>query len=65
LWIHRNLAPSLLAVGRVEEARKSLATLFEAYPEMSIEKYRQAMVFSPRVLDRLCGLLRQLGIPER
>ncbi len=63
-WIHRNLAPSLLAVGREAEARQSLATLFAAYPDMSVEKFRQAMVFSPRVLDRICALLRRLGIPE-
>jgi adenylate cyclase len=64
-WIHRNLAPSLLALGREEEARQSLAVLDMAYPGLSLEKYRQAMLFSPRVMDRLCGLLRQLGIPEQ
>jgi adenylate cyclase len=64
-WIHRNLAPSLLAVGREAEARRSLAALTAAYPDMSVEKFRRAMVFSPRVLDRICDLLRRLGIPEQ
>jgi hypothetical protein len=31
---------------------------------MSIDKFREAMVFSPKVLDRICDQLRRLGIPE-
>lgn len=63
-WIHRNLAPALFAVGREEEAKKSLETLRWAYPEISIAKFREAMVFSPAAIDRIAGWLRKLGIPE-
>jgi adenylate cyclase len=63
-WIHRNLSAALMAVGREEEARKSLQTLLWAYPSFSIAKFREAMVFSPAVIERIAGWLRKLGIPE-
>ena len=30
----------------------------------SIRKYREAMVFTPRMLDRMADQMRQLGLPE-
>ena len=64
LWIHRNNAAALLGAGRVQEARASLARVREAYPGFSIRRFREAMVFSPRALDRIADQLRQLGVPE-
>jgi adenylate cyclase len=64
LWIHRNLAPVLQAAGRLEEARKSRDALIAAYPDLTIAKFREALVFSPRLLDRLAEQMRALGIPE-
>jgi adenylate cyclase len=63
-WIHRNLAPALLGAGRTEEAKKSCAKMFKAYPEMSIKRFKDAMVFSPAVLDRIGKQLAELGVPE-
>lgn len=65
IWIHRNLAAALQGAGRVEEAKESLAKLAESYPGFSITKYREAMVFTPRTLDRIGEQLRALGVPER
>ncbi len=64
LWIHRNLAAALCGAGRLDEARASRDVLLAAYPNLSIGKYKEAMVFSPAVLDRICGQLRALGVPE-
>ncbi|MBK0400972.1 tetratricopeptide repeat protein [Limibaculum sp. M0105] len=64
LWIHRNLAASLLAAGREAEAQASRDVLLKAYPGFTTQMFREAMVFSPRVLDRLCALLQRLGVPE-
>jgi adenylate cyclase len=64
VWIHRTLAPSLLAAGREREALASRDALLAAYPDFTVKKFRHAMVFSPRVLDRVGALLAQLGIPE-
>ncbi len=65
LWIHRNLAPALHAVGRHDEAKASREVLLKAYPTFNIAKFREAMVFSPRALDRMAEQLRALGIPEQ
>lgn len=64
LWIHRNLAAALQGAGRHDEARASLAMLFAAYPAFNVRKFKEAMVFSPAVLDRIAGQLRALGVPE-
>lgn len=64
-WIHRNLAPVLLAAGREAEAEDSKAILFSKFPDLTIERYKQAMVFSPPALERISVYLRQLGMPER
>jgi len=64
LWIHRNLAAALQGAGRESEAKASLAKLLATYPGFTIKKYREAMVFSPRALDRMIEQIRRLGLPE-
>jgi adenylate cyclase len=64
LWIHRNLAAALVGAGRLDEARASLARVREAYPGFNLRIFREAMVFTPRALDRMAEQLRQLGVPE-
>jgi adenylate cyclase len=63
-WIYRNLAASLSGAGRVEEAKQAFAELMRSYPDLTISKFKQAMVFSPAVLDRMAGNLRRLGLPD-
>jgi adenylate cyclase len=63
-WIYRNLASSLSGAGRVEEAKQAFAELMRSYPDLTVSKYKQAMVFSPAVLDRMAEYLRKLGLPD-
>ena len=63
-WIHRNLAPALLASGRQDETFASRDKLMVAYPDMTVRKFKEAMVFSQPVLDRIGALLLELGVPE-
>jgi adenylate cyclase len=63
-WIYRNLAASLSGAGRVEEAKQAFAELMRSYPDLTISKFKQAMVFSPAVLDRMAENLRKLGLPD-
>jgi adenylate cyclase len=63
-WIYRNLASVLSGAGRVEEAKQAFAVLKRYYPDLTISKFKQAMVFSPAVLDRMGENLRKLGLPE-
>lgn len=62
-WIHRNLAPALLGAGRTAEAAASRDTLMAAYPSMTLQKFRDAMVFPGHMLDRVEKQLLELGVP--
>jgi adenylate cyclase len=64
-WVHRNLSAALHGAGRAAEALASRDALLAAYPEMTVAKFKDAMVFSSRVLDRIGDQLRQLGVPEK
>jgi adenylate cyclase len=64
LWLHRNLAPALLGAGRLDAARASYAALMKAYPGFTVRRFREGMVFTPRVLDRIGRQLIALGVPE-
>ena len=64
VWINRNLAAALAGMGRLEEAKAALAKVMTAYPGFSIRRFREAMVFTPRALDRMTEQMRLLGVPE-
>jgi adenylate cyclase len=53
-----------VGAGRDAEARASYDALMAAYPDMTVKKFKDAMVFSPRVLDRIGAQLLELGLPE-
>jgi adenylate cyclase len=63
-WIHRNLAPALLGAGNKQEARRSYEILIAAYPNLTVKDFKNAMVFSQQVLDRIGAQLLELGVPE-
>jgi adenylate cyclase len=63
-WIYRNLASTLSGAGRIEEAKKALSEMMRAYPDMTISKFKQAMVFSGPTLNRMADNLRKLGLPD-
>jgi adenylate cyclase len=64
MWIYRNLASSLSGAGRMEEAKKAYVEMTRSYPVLTASKFRQAMVFSAPVLDRMVDNLRKLGLPD-
>jgi adenylate cyclase len=63
-WIYRNLASSLSGAGRVEEAGQAYAEMIRNYPDLTVSKFKQAMVFSAPALGRMAENLRKLGLPE-
>lgn len=63
-WIYRNLAPALMAAGRYEDAEAAKKLMLQAYPAMTVKRFKDAMVFSPKTLENLAVYLRKLGIPE-
>ena len=64
VWIYRNLASSLSGAGRVEEAKQAFAEMMRSYPDLTVSKFKKAMVFSPFSLNRMAENLRKLGLPD-
>ena len=63
-WIYRHLASSLSGASRIEEGKQAFAEMTRNYPDLTVSKFKQAMVFSPAVLDRMAENLRKLGLPD-
>ena len=63
-WIYRHLASSLSGAGRIEEAKRALAEMMRYYPDLTVSKFKQAMVFSSATLERMADNLRKLGLPD-
>jgi adenylate cyclase len=63
-WIYRHLASSLSGGGRIEEAKQALAEMMRYYPDLTVSKFKQAMVFSHATMDRVADNLRKLGLPD-
>jgi len=58
------LSASLSGAGRVEEAKQAYAEMMRNYPDLTVSKFKQAMVFSPATLNRMAENLRKLGLPD-
>ena len=48
----------------MDEARQAFAEMLRYYPELTIAKFKQAMVCSPATLAVMGENLRKLGLPE-
>jgi adenylate cyclase len=64
LWIYRNLSTALSGAGRIEEAKEAFDEMLRSYPDLTVSKFKRAMVFSAPALDRMAENLRKLGLPE-
>jgi adenylate cyclase len=62
-WILRNIVSSLVGAGHIKEAQAEYARLCAEYPGLTAAKFRNAMVFSPAVLDRMIANLKKVGLP--
>jgi adenylate cyclase len=63
-WILRNVVTALAGAGRIAEAAAELERVRRFYPGLTVRKFRQAMVFSAPVLERMCAHMRLAGLPE-
>jgi adenylate cyclase len=63
-WLYRHLAGALSGAGRTLEAKAALVELLRSYPDFTIAKFRQAMVFAHDAVDRMAENLRRIGVPE-
>ena len=63
-WLYRNLTSALVGAGQVEDAKQTFAELMRHYPDLTVAKFRQAMVFSAPTMDRMVRHLQSLGLAE-
>lgn len=63
-WILRNLVSALVGARRMDEAAIECKKLMAAYPGLTVTKFRNAMVFSPAMLDRMGAHLKLAGVPD-
>jgi adenylate cyclase len=63
-WVHRNLCAAFFGAGRRDEALSSAKKLMQVHPNMTVKRFKEAMVFSSSVLDRIGDQMTALGIPE-
>ena len=63
-WILRSLVSALAGAGRMDEAAVELKRLMVAYPDLTVTKFKEAMVFTPATLERMAANLRKVGLPE-
>ena len=53
-------------MGRMEEARASVARALELNPKISIESWRKAMLYKDlEYTERILEALREAGLPEK
>ncbi len=64
IWIYRSYASGLVGAGKIEEAKHAYAKLMEAYPDITAQKIHQAMVFTPKFMNRMLKNLKMLGLPD-
>ena len=63
-WLYRHLASSLSGAGRIAEAKQALAETMLRYPDLTIAKFKQAMVFSAVTMNQVAENLRKVGLPD-
>jgi adenylate cyclase len=63
-WILRFLVSALVGAGRMDEAKVEFEHLRSVYPDSTITKFRNAMMFSPAMMDRMAAHWRAVGLPD-
>lgn len=64
VWMYRRLVPALWMAGRREDAKEGVRRLLLAYPDLTAEKVRRALPFTPEHNAWNCELLVKAGMPK-
>ena len=62
VWINHALTPAYALGGRKERARRSLAELTRAFPDLTIEQVRSGLPYRSGYLDRVAEGLESVGM---
>jgi adenylate cyclase len=48
----------------MDEAAVEFKALMTAYPDLTVTKYKKALVYSPVTLDRMAAHMKTVGLPD-
>lgn len=63
-WVYRHLASALSGAGRMDEAGQAFSMMMQCYPDLTVARVREALLYSDAVLDRMVDNLKALGLPD-
>ncbi|MGE5202886.1 MAG: helix-turn-helix domain-containing protein [Acidobacteriota bacterium] len=64
-WVHRTMCPAYVLAGATDDARRSLASLRENYPKLTVAAVRQCLPPLPgSAFDYVVEALREVGLPS-
>lgn len=63
-WANRILTPAALYAGSTEAARRSLAALRRALPDVTLTRVERSLVMDPATLERIVDGLGRAGLPR-
>ena len=63
-WILRNTVACLVGAGRMEEAAAEYKRMRAVYPDLTIAKFKKAMVFSPATMEKMVAHMKKAGLPD-
>ena len=63
-WLLRHTVACLAGAGRMEEAAAELKRMYLFYPDITIARFKEAMVFSPATMETIAANLRKAGLPD-
>lgn len=63
-WANRILVPAAVFAGSTEAARRSLAALRRALPEITLTQVERSLVFDPATSERIVDGLGRAGLPR-
>lgn len=64
VWAYRLLAPAYAQAGWMEDARRSANRLLQSYPDFTIARHYQNVIFHTDYMSRIIEGLRKAGVPE-
>lgn len=63
-WVNRLLAAAAIEAGATEAARRSVAALERAFPDITVSQVGRSLMLDPLTLDRMLDGLARAGLPR-
>lgn len=64
VWVNRLLAPAAIETGATEAARRAVAALQRAFPDITVGEVGRSLMLDPLTLERVADGLARAGLPR-